>query len=270
MNRKERLKRNMGGTVAATDPRFKEQFFDGPARGEIATPIALPERLIRAVLVSEVERLSRAPDELRRFFTHFFDPTTSEKERETYVTDFQTNPPRVVLNYPRSTGSWPCFAIVLSSDEESEVPLAQYIRETAPDERPPGGEDQEYEGAFFDQTISIYVIGTHPDQCAYLYKLGKLMLMGARNALVGAGLIDPRYSGGELNPDEMLLPDNAFARVLTVNFKVIETIPAVLSYRDGRKLRLTGIFGRDIVVDGMRGGVNTYAAGEDEGDGEEG
>lgn len=272
MNRKERLKRNLGGTAQGTDPRFNTQFFDGPQAAEIRTTIALPERLLRAVLLYEVERLMAPANvtELRRFFSHFFDPTTSETEREDYVKDFQANPPRVVMGYPRTTGSWPIYSIVLSGDEESEIPLSQYFGETLRGEKPPGGEDQQYEGAFFDQTISIYVLATHPDQCVYLYKFAKLALMGARDALVGAGLIDPTFSGGELNPDELLLPDNAFGRVLMVHCKVAETIPKVLSYRDGRNLRLSGIFGCDVVVDGQRGGVETYVVGEDNGDGEEG
>jgi hypothetical protein len=264
MNRKERLKRNLGGTVRANDARFRDAFFDGPPIAELRTSITLPERLFRAVLDSEVERLREDEDELRRFFQHFFAPTTSVEEREQYVKDFVANPPKVVLGYPRATGTWPCYAIVLSSDEESEEVLSQFVGTTARGETAPGGEDQDYEGAFFDQTFSIYVLSTHPDQCIYLYKLAKLALMGARDALVAAGVLDPHYSGGELNPDEMLLPDIAFARVLNVRCKTMETVPKLLSYRDGRKLRVAGIFGTDVVVDGMRGTVDTVPAGEDD------
>ncbi len=264
MNRKQRLLRNLGGTTQRDDPRFNEPHFNGPAQAEMRTAIVQPERLFRAVLFAEVERLRQDERELTRFFSHFFDPTTSADERATYVRDFQQNPPRVILGYPRATGSWPCFSIVLTSDEEAEPELlAKYVGQTLPDEIAPEG-DQEYEGAFFEQVITTYVLAQSPDQCIYLYKLAKLVLFGARTALEAAGIIDPHYSGGELNPEEMYLPDNAFARALTIRFKAIETVPKLMSYRDGRRLRITGIFGSDVVVDGIAGGVNTYVLGEDD------
>lgn len=258
MNRKERLLNNLGGNVAQDDKRFSEPFFDGPKAAEIRTSIVLPERLIRALLKSEVDRLLADEDELRRFFSHFFDPTLPEDEveREAYVSNFRTNPPRVVLGYPRTTGSFPVFAIVLNTDEEADERfLAKYMGTTLPEENPPGGNDQNYEGSFFNQNISVYIMAQNPDQTIYLYHLAKFILFGGREALECAGLIDPSYSGGELSPNEMYLPDNVFGRVLTINFKVGQSIPKLLSYRDGRRLKVSGIFLSDTVVNGLRGGV---------------
>lgn len=265
----KRKRRNLGGEALATDERFSEPFFDGPVQAELRTPIVFPERLIRAVLLTEVERLRQDEDELRRFFSHFFDPTTAAGERETYVRDFIRNPPRVQLGYARDFAELPVFAIVLIGDEEDEnPPLGNYVGTTLPGERPPGGEDQEYEGLFFDQVNAVHIFAQHPDQCLYLYHFAKLVLVGAREALHCAGMLSPTFSGGELSPQEVYLPDNVFARVLTVSFKTIQTVPKLFSYRDGRRLRVTGIFGKDIVVDGQRGGVVTYQ--EDFGDDDDG
>jgi hypothetical protein len=258
--RKSRLKRNLGGTVAQDDERFAEPFFDGPPQAELRTSITMPERLVRAVLQSEVERLSGDEDECRRIFSHIFDPTTSTAERDTYVANFLASPPLVRLGYPRDLADLPVFSIILMSDEEDEevAPLANYVGTTLPEERPPGGVDQEYEGTFFTQMNSIFIYGQHPDQCLYLYQFAKLVLVGAREALHCAGMISPTYSGGELNPNEVYLPDNVFARVLNVHYKALMTVPKLFTYRDGRLLRVTGIFGKDIVVDGQRGGVVAY------------
>jgi len=269
MSRKDRLKRNLGGQVLDEDPRFNTKFFTGgPESTEMRTSIAFPERLIRAVLASEVERLSQDQAELERFFSHFFDPTTPEGERASYVADFLRNPPVVTLGYPRFTGDMPVFAIVLSSDEESDGEgfLGNYVGQTMPGESPPGGEDQEYEGAIFNQQNSVYVFAQHPDQLLYLYQFAKLALLGAREALHLAGMISPTYSGGELAPNEVYLPDNVFGRVLNVSYKVMMTVPKLFAHRDGRRLRVTGIFGKDIVVDGQRGGVGTYDDGADDGE----
>lgn len=258
--RRKRLRRNFGGTVAADDARFGEPFFDGPTQAEMRTAIVLPERLIRAVLASEIERLAQDEAELRRFFSHFFDPTASEAERDSYVANFLAAPPRVSLGYPRSTADLPIFTITLTSDEEEESNqvLANYMGTTMPGERPPGGEDQEYEGIISTQTNAITVFAQHPDQCLYLYHFAKLVLIGAREALHGAGMISPTFSGAELSPQETYLPDNVFARVLNVHYLSSSTVPKLFNFRDGRLLRVTGIVGKDIVVGGQRGGVVPY------------
>jgi len=267
MSRKDRLKRNLGGHAAADDRRFTSTLFDGPDLAELRAPLVLPERLFRSVLHSEIAHLADTAneDELRRFFSHFFDVSVSEEERESYVKDFQTNTPKVTMGYPRLTGEWPVLAIILSSEGEAEAPLANHMGETLADEITVDG-DQEYEGTFFDASYSIYVIGTHPDQCLYLYHFAKFALLGARSALVGAGVIDPHYSGSELNPEEAQLPDWAFGRVLSVSCKTLQTIPKLLAHRDGRNLRLTGLFRGDVVVNGLRGGVETYTPGDDDAD----
>lgn len=267
MSRKDRLRRNLGGETSQDDPRFAEPFFDGPATAEMRTSIVLPERLLRQVLTDEVNRLAADRAELERFFSHFFDPTTSAAERDTYVDNFIASPPRTVIGYPRTTGEMPIFAIILQADEEQDNDglIGNYVGQTLSGENPPGGEDQEYEGVFFSQVNAIHVYAQHPDQCLYLYHFAKLTLLGAREALHCAGLISPTYSGSELNPQEVYLPDNVFGRVLNVHYKVMMTVPKVFAYRDGRRLRLGGIFRTDIVVDGVRGTISTY---EESGDGE--
>lgn len=271
MNRKDRLLRNLGGAVRkAGDERFTEPFFDGPTQAEMRTPIVMPERLVRAMLLAEVDRLSASQDEAERFFSHFFDPSLGDDatERNAYVENYLANPPRVVLGYPRTTGSWPCYSIVLTSDEEAEEhsAVANYAGTTLPDESPPGGQDQDYEGGLWNQVLSIYVYAQNPDECLYLYHLAKFVLYGGQDVLQGAGIIAPTFAGGELNPEEMYLPDNVFARVMTVRFSVMQTVPKLLRHRDGRRLRLGGIFRSDVVVDGLRGSVRTYDAGADDGE----
>ena len=263
MNRKQRLLKNLGAGFEAADPKA-EPYFDGPGKIEVRTSVVMVERILRAVLTSEIDRLSdRAnTDELRRYFAHFYDPTVGEEERERFVTNFQRTPPRAIIGYPRTGADLPIFSIVLMSDEEMDGQpagfLGKYAGETQPDETPPGGDDAEYEGAYFAQAFAVFVYGQNPDQVAYLYQFAKLTLFGARQALEASGLIDPRYSGGELSPEEMYLPDNVFARVLNVRLTSMMTVPRLFSHRDGRRLRITGIFRDDVVVDGVRGGVKTY------------
>jgi len=215
------------------------------------------ERILLALIRSEVDRLKEDRTELSRFFKHFFDPTAGEEAREEFVTFFIKNPPVTVLGYPRTTADFPCFSVVLENDEEVEPGLlGHYVGTTQPDEMPDDAEDNEYEGAFFEQSFGVYIYAENPDVCAYLYQFLKLTLFGSRLALEQAGLLNIHYSGGELTPQEYL-PENMFARVLHMKCQSMMTIPKLLSYKDGRKLRVTGVFREDVVVDGVPGGVVT-------------
>lgn len=269
MNRKQRMLRNMGKTFQEEDGRA-EPFFDGPIAAEVRTSVVMVERILRGLLLNEVERLRKDTNELRRFFKHFFDPTTSEEEREQFVANFQKYPPRVVIGYPKMGAEMPCFAIVLMSDEEKDGQpagfLGKYAGQTLPDEETDEHGDAEYVGGYFDQQYTVFVYGQHPDQVAYLYQFAKLTLFAARETLEAVGLIDPRYSGGELSPEEMYLPDNVFARAVNVRLTTMMTVPRLLPFKDGRRVRITGIFREDVVVDGVPGGVKTYVPGDDDGE----
>jgi hypothetical protein len=250
-----KARRNLGGTHAET----VEPFFGGPDLAEARTSIVLVERLILAIIRSEVSRLRQDEAELTRFFSHFFDPLAGETEREKFVANFISQPPVTVLGYPRSTAEFPCFSVILESEEEDQNVLAEYVGETLEEEDT--REPAEYLGAVFNHTYGIYVYAQHPDVVVYLYQFVKMVLFGAKPTLVEAGLIDIHFSGGELSPEEMYLPDNMFARVLRITTQAVMSVP-VLTAVDPRRLH-TSIFMDDIVVDGIRGGVTPIADVDD-------
>nr|MCH9839315.1 hypothetical protein [bacterium] len=184
MSRKDRLKRNLGGTVE--EEYLADPFFKGPILTAARVSVVMVERIILQILRTEVTRLSTTPSELTRYFHHIYDPTISEDERKAFEANFTAAPPTTVLGYPRTTTDLPCFAVVLESDEESDSVLGKYVGETLEGEV--ASEDAMYEGAVFDQTYGIYVYAQHPDVCAYLYQFCKLVLFGAREALEAAGV----------------------------------------------------------------------------------
>lgn len=261
MNRKERNlreARNLGSAALENDHRFSEVSETPHA------PITFGERLLRAVLRTEIERLSKDTEECRRFFSHFFDASIEDvRERDAYVTNFTEHPPDVVLGYPRTTADFPIITITLVSDEEDPDFLGKYAGQTMAGEAPDDG-DQLYEGAFYRQQVQIGIMAQHPDQTLYLYHFVKLVLLGSREALEEAGLIDLHYSGAELAPNEVYAPNLLFMRALVCDFTTLQTVPKLFAYRDGRRLRLAGLFLSDVEVDGVRGGVDPYVPGEDD------
>jgi len=216
--------------------------------------VVMPERVLISLLRTEVDRLA-APENvrlLRGFFSHFFDPMVGEAERESYVTSFQRSPPSTKLGYARSSSDFPCYAVVLESDKQSDDALADYLGETTPHE--PDAVAKEYVGSMFEQTIGIYVFAEHPDVCLYMYQLAKAILIGSLHTLTEYGILDPRYDGSDLNPQETYLPETMFTRRLGVTLKSLMSVPNVLAV-DPARVRIGGLFAEDIAVGGVRGAL---------------
>lgn len=222
--------------------------------------VVMPERVLLALLRTEADRLAdpKNVDLLRGFFEHFFDPMIGQRERETYVQNFQRSPPSTVLGYPRTATDFPCIACVLERDVQAEEAVGQYLGETTAGET--DDHAREYIGAMYDKTYGLYVYAEHPDVCLYLYHFAKAVVMGSFAVIAELGILDPHYEGGDLQPQPEYLPENMFVRRLGITVKSLETVPAFMS-PDPARVRVAGIFAHDVVVSGMRGGVKV--PGED-------
>lgn len=218
--------------------------------------VLMVERFIKNLLRDTIEVLLKDPDELRRFFSAFFDSTIGEEELNSFVASFIKSPPRSVLGYARSGAELPIFATVLTSEEESDAFLGDFVGQHE-DER----SGFENTGAFFDATYSVYVYSTHPDMCAVLYQFAKAVIHAGKGFLMSNGVLEVKLGGGELAPDENYMPENMFVRVLRVTAKHPFSAPVVKPF-DPTRVKVTGIFGSDVVVDGLRGGVKAV---EDDG-----
>ncbi len=258
-NRKD--PRNFGGTFEGQ--KFPE---DAPAinyqQAAGAHSIVMPERVILKLLRTESERLSDPAnvDDLRRFFSFFFDPAITVDERESYITSFQNTPPVPILSYPRSSSVFPSMAVVLERDVEDQAALSQYIGQTRPGD--PAEEASEFEGAMYEKTYGVYIYATHPDMCLYLYHFAKAVLTGSERVMQRCGIVETRYDGNEMNPQDSYLPENMFVRRLGVTMKSLETVPIIMS-TDPASVTIAGIFGDDLVVAGVRGGVHPIDPAED-------
>lgn len=257
MSRKEIVEgENLGATFGDTI----EPHFNGPSIAEARTSGVMVERVLYAVLKTELDRLA-SPEglaSLQRVFTHVFDPMAGETERAEYVTHLQRRPPNVVLGYPRSTTAPPVVSIVLGEEEESDevASLSDFVGETQPGE---DGPYAEYVGSHFSQTFNIFVFSDHPVITAYVYHLVKLILFGAKPFLICAGVVDPRLAGGELSPDESYTPEDWFSRVVRFSCKSLNSVPVLRL--DPSRYRVGGLYMDDLNVDGIQGGVTAVGTG---------
>lgn len=234
MNRKnkKRLQRNIGGAYQ-TDVQLSTS----------ESAILLVERVIKSLLSQTVDQMKGNKTELTRFFSHFFDPTSDTTERDEFVKRFMARPPTVRLGYARTSADFPCYAIVMESEDEQEAFLADHAGQD---------DDVEFTGGFWDSVYAVYVYAEHPDECQMLYQVAKSIVHAGKGFLLACGVLDVSLTGAELAPDETYMPDNMFVRVLRVHAKAPMSVPHILA-SDPRKIRITGIFGSDIVVDGMVG-----------------
>lgn len=217
------------------------------------------ERLLLKILRESIDKLSKSESECRRFFSHFFDGSTPE-DSESFVTNFMRQPPLAVLGYARSTADFPCIAIVLENDSPTENFLGDFVGQTREDD---DEEPTEYVGAIFETTHAMYIYAEHPDVCNYLYQFTKAVAISGVEELLSRNVQDVSLSGGELTPDENYMPNNMFVRVLRVTATAPFTVPRLLT-TDPSKVRVTGIFADDVVVDGVRGGVTATTEVQDE------
>ncbi len=206
--------------------------------------VLLVERLLKSLLETAVTQLATKPDDALRYFSHFFDTTVGTEERDQFIRAFAANPPKVVIGYARSGAELPCYAIVMSSEEESDAFLNDYEGSVG---------DTEYRGAFFEATYAIYVYSNHADMAQVLYQIAKAIVHSGKGLLLHEGALEVHIGGGELAPDENYMPENMFVRVLRVAIKHPYSAPRFLP-SDPAKLKAY-IYAHDIVVDGVRGGV---------------
>lgn len=219
--------------------------------------VLMVERLILRLMRAGIQLLIDNPDDLTRYFGHFFDATLGQKERDQFVNAFRKSPPDVVMGYARVGAELPRYAIVMLSEEESDAFLNDYEGSSG---------DTEFRGAFFDAVYGVHVYADHADYAAVLYQLAKAIIHAGKGLLLQQGALEVSLSGGELAPDENYMPENMFIRVLRVRVKHPYSAPRFMASDPARLAAL--VFACDVVVDGVRGGVHPVGqvTGEDDSD----
>lgn len=231
--RKRKLDRNLGG--------------DYPREAPTVLPdaaVLLVERFLKRLLETATEQLLKRPEDAKRFFSHFFDTTTSTTERDQFCRAFAMRPPKTVIGYARSGAEMPSWAIVMASEQEEDAFVGDEVGIVG---------DVEFKGAFFSAEYDVFTYADHPDITAVLYQLSKAIVHAGKALLLQQGVLEVRLGGGDLRPDEEYMPENMYIRVLRVHTKHPYSAPLFLP-SDPAKLR-TLIFANDVVMDGVRGGV---------------
>jgi hypothetical protein len=243
-------KKNIGpfDPHAATDPR------------DAYRPVLNVERLLKTLLNETTNMFVNDRSEAERFFTWFFDTTTDAKSLESFINAFIDRPPIARLGYARVGAELPAMGIVMENEEEADSFLGEFVGEDGE-----GHDAFEYTGALFNARYTVYIYASNPDMCALLYQYAKAVVHAGKGSLFACGVLTIDMSGGELAPDESYMPENMFVRALRTDMKHPFSAPRIKPF-DLAKVKVTGLFGSDVVVDGQRGKITTYVPGEDDGE----
>ena len=168
----------------------------------------LPERVILTLLHAGINAIEGDPTLLNPILT-----SVSDAERAKARALFASNRPSLVLGFPRSGATLPCYAVTLTSDEILQDYIGQGD-EAYLDDIP------ELLGSKFKRrvrgTFTVFVYGEHPDWTVWLYRVARRILNMGTRYLDAQGLQDPVISGADLAPDLRYSPENTYVRRLTL------------------------------------------------------
>jgi hypothetical protein len=135
------------------------------------------------------------PDEITRMKTYF-----SQNKIESSI------------GYPKVDMPFPIVAIILAGDTESEKVLGREMGQITDSEDDFFGSD--FKGSIWDYHYNIIIATIHPDICAYIYELIKLIIISNIDTFINLGHFNINISGAELIPDTRYLPEHVFIRQL--------------------------------------------------------
>ncbi|HUV65956.1 MAG TPA: hypothetical protein VMW24_18825 [Sedimentisphaerales bacterium] len=205
------------------------------------------ERLIYEILEAGVAWFSA---DLRRVEAFFIkkglSATEAAKVRTYYSRDPDAGeaggPPNIVQGYPRTTGPFPCFCIVLVGDPFSQTFLGDDIDdELAYDgtELPDGlsldtdldGNEARRIGRILSYQFDVECWAQdNPDICLYYYHLLRYIIFSSLSSFEEAGLDQVEYAGRDINPNERFMPENMWVRSIRLSMigeeKTWETLGA--------------------------------------------
>ena len=203
------------------------------------------ERLIFIALRDGIAELQRDPKRLEIFFREQHD--LSDGEIAILQQFFKENPPNIIHNYPRDDSSFPLYAIVLGSEQESTKFLDDFGGMVTPEEAAilgdPNLAHSDIRSSIYTHVYNIFVHAqNNPDVVIWYYELAKYFLTRARTFFKSKGLLDTHFAGGDIKPSGDYLHAYLFGRQLVFT---CQREQAIIDAKPERAFEVEGIFVSD-------------------------
>lgn len=212
--------------------------------------LAGPDHILRVILAEASRLLAATSPESEALWARLLaGQATAEIEEQKAA--FRNSPPIVKLGYALTDSRWPVWAVVLESDS----PAHDFVGRTATFD----DDGRETNAMVCEPVVAVHTLTTNEDTTRQQYTLIKALLLTLRQTMAAAGFHPGVFRGGrDLNPQEMMLPQNVWPRVQSWAF--YEECEAVSSEDDA------GIFGPLVYAarsdvdrgDGELGDADTY------------
>jgi len=175
----------------------------------------------------------------------------------------EARPPSIVHGYARTGGPFPCYALTLGSERESQAYLGQDGLVLDDDGfrylDPETGEIVDPKVRRVEYTFNILVMADNPDVTLWYYHLLKRIILSSAEDFLESDMEVPIVSGADLAPDPRYLPHDIFARQLTL---VIEGEECWTEALEGFASIISGIAiddsGQSETTSGTKALITTY------------
>ena len=154
----------------------------------------------------------------------------------------EARPPTLQHGYARTGGPFPLWTIILGAERESQTYLGEDA--TALDSEgnyfvnPETGEIVESKIRRVTYLFNIQCMADNPDITLYYYHLLKYIILSSHDAFMDEDIYSPTVGGMDLMPDPRYLPNDIFARQVTIE---IEGEECWTEANEGTAFELSGI-----------------------------
>jgi hypothetical protein len=187
------------------------------------------ERLLKNVLDAGLAVFTSNANRLEKFFQQEHGLSTAETHKLRTYFEYSPadgehgGPPTVIHGYPRSTGPFPCWAIILLGDRSQQRVLGDDAGtvDTFDDEENLDGEPAIPLVRLVQHTIAIdNYVPDLSDVCLYYYHLLRHILFQNIGTLQASPnfLQNLEITGQDLAPNPQYLPENMWVRRVTLTF----------------------------------------------------
>jgi len=187
------------------------------------------ERIVWQIIKDRVDWFKADPDRVYQFFLERMglDAVEARKVQDYFSMEPDKlgqwgGPPDVIHNFPRVTGPFPCYSVVLLSDQIGQ----KYLGDDADE----WGDDYVDLDEVAANKLAIYVkyqievgvyVPDNPDICVYYYHLLRSIMFGATPVFHANDCQNVEFSGRDVQPLEKYQdgPGRLLLRTLTVSME---------------------------------------------------
>ena len=194
-------------------PAIPDDYPDGNGSGPQAQ--VMPERVIYHLLKGAFETAKTDQEFIDRMFR-----LLSAAERATIKAFLNQRPPQIVHAFARRAQKIPLIAVAVQDDREGQQFIDEFMADDLVDPYDESANGvQTLHGGIITTTVQVMIWSDSPDTVQYLYQLAWAFLKAATQTFAGLQMSPVSMSGGDVAPNEDLMPGTIYGRHITIGLE---------------------------------------------------